>query len=129
MIEARSLEYGEEDRFDAGDPPPAEGWRAFVRGTVAELNKAGLDVPGARLRIESDLPEGAGLSSSAALGSALCLALLAVAEQAEPERRELARLCSRVEHDWLGAADGACSTRWRHSSASRPRASCSTAGT
>jgi galactokinase len=106
LIEARSLEYGEEDRFDAGDPPPAEGWRAFVRGTVAELNKAGLDVPGARLRIESDLPEGAGLSSSAALGSALCLALLAVAEHPEPERRELARLCSRVEHDWLGAETG-----------------------
>ena len=77
-----------------------------MRGTVAELNKAGLDVPGARLRIESDLPEGAGLSSSAALGSALCLALLAVAEHPEPERRELARLCSRVEHDWLGAETG-----------------------
>jgi galactokinase len=106
LIEARSLEYGEEDRFDAGDPPPAEGWRAFVRGTVAELNNAGLDVPGARLRIESDLPEGAGLSSSAALGSALCLALLAVAGHPEPERRELARLCSRVEHDWLGAETG-----------------------
>ena len=106
LIEARSLEYGEEDRFDAGDPPPAEGWRAFVRGTVAELNKAGLDVPGARLRIESDLPEGAGLSSSAALGSALCLALLAVAGHPEPERRALARLCSRVEHEWLGAETG-----------------------
>jgi galactokinase len=106
VIEAHSLEYGEDDRFDAGDPPPAEGWRAFVRGTVAELNKAGLDVPGARLRIESDLPEGAGLASSAALGSALCLALLAVAGHLEPERRELARLCSRVEHDWLGAETG-----------------------
>jgi galactokinase len=106
VIEAQSLEYGEEDRFDASHPPPAEGWRAFVRGTVAELNKAGLDVPGARLRIESDLPEGAGLSSSAALGSALCLALLAVAGNPEPERRELARLCSRVEHDWLGAETG-----------------------
>ena len=58
VIEAHALEYGEEDRFDAGDPQPAEGWRAFVRGTVAELNKAGLDVPGARLRIESDLPRG-----------------------------------------------------------------------
>ena len=106
VIEASALEHGEEDRFDAGDPPPAAGWRAFVRGTVAELNKAGVAVPGARLRIESDLPEGAGLSSSAALGSALCLALLAVAEHPEPERRELARLCSRVEHDWLGAETG-----------------------
>jgi galactokinase len=66
----------------------------------------GATLPGARLRIESDLPEGAGLSSSAALGSALCLALLAVANQPEPDRRELARLCSRVENDWVGAQTG-----------------------
>jgi galactokinase len=106
VIEAYALAYGEQDRFDPTDPQPAEGWRAFVRGTVAELNAAGIAVPGARLRIESDLPEGAGLSSSAALGSALCLALLAIAEQPEPERRELARLCSRVENRWVGAETG-----------------------
>ena len=105
-IEAEALVYGEADRFDAGDPPPAEGWRAFVRGTVAELSAMGTTLPGARLRIQSDLPEGAGLSSSAALGSALCLALLAVANQPEPDRRELARLCSRVENDWVGAQTG-----------------------
>ena len=105
-IEAHALAYGEDDRFDPTDPQPAAGWRAFVRGTVAELNAAGTAVPGARLRIESDLPEGVGLSSSAALGSALCLALLAVAGQPEPERRELARLCSRVEHRWIGAQTG-----------------------
>ncbi len=73
---------------------------------MAELNELGLGVPGARLRIESDLPEGAGLSSSAALTSALCLALLAVADKPEPGRRELARLCSRVEHRWVGAETG-----------------------
>ncbi len=105
-VEANALAYGEDDRFDAADPPAAEGWRAFVRGTVAELGAAGVSVPGARLRIDSDLPEGAGLSSSAALGSALCLALLAVAGTPEPERRELARLCSRVENDWVGARTG-----------------------
>ncbi len=105
-VEAQALAYGEEDRFDAADPQPAEGWRAFVRGTVAELNAAGIPVPGARLRIDSDLPEGMGLSSSGALGSALCLALLAVANRPEPDRRELAGLCSRVEHHWVGAQTG-----------------------
>jgi galactokinase len=106
VVAARAIAYGENDRFDAAEPSPARGWRAFVRGTVAELNEAGLAVPGACLEIESDLPEGAGLSSSAALGSALCLALLAVAGQPEPDRRELARLCSRVEHRWVGAETG-----------------------
>jgi galactokinase len=106
VVAARALAYGEDDRFDAADPPPAEGWRAFVRGTVAELGAAGVAVPGAMLKIESDLPEGVGLSSSAALGSALSLALLALAKSPEPERRELARLCSRVEHRWVGAETG-----------------------
>ena len=77
VVEALAIDLGEEDRFDSGDPQPAPGWRAFVRGVVAELGAAGIEVDGARLRIESDLPRGAGLSSSAALESALCLGLIA----------------------------------------------------
>ena len=49
---------------------------------------------------------GAGLSSSAALSVALCLALCAVAGAAPPERLALARLCSRVENDWCGQQTG-----------------------
>jgi galactokinase len=106
VVAARALAYDEVDRFDPADPTAAEGWRAFVRGTVAELGAVGVAVPGANLEIESDLPEGVGLSSSAALGSALSLALLALAGRPEPDRRELARLCSRVEHRWVGAETG-----------------------
>jgi galactokinase len=105
-FEARSLDLGEEDSFDAGDEAGAEGWRAFVRGTVAELRAAGHDPPPARLTIESDLPRGAGLSSSAALEVGLALALLALAGEEDPDRVELARLCSRVENDWVGAQTG-----------------------
>src|SRR3954463_9619132 len=47
---ARAL--GEEDRFDAASPPRIEGWRAFVRGTVAELRAAGHDIRGCALTIE-----------------------------------------------------------------------------
>jgi galactokinase len=84
-----------------------EGWRAFVRGTVAELRRAGYALAPARLEIAGDLPQGSGLSSSAALEAALCLALLGLAGQSEPEdRRELAELCSRVENDWVGAETG-----------------------
>jgi galactokinase len=59
------------------------------------------------VEIEGDVPLGSGLSSSAALASALCLALLALAGEDEPaDRRELARLCARVENDWVGAQTG-----------------------
>ena len=103
-VEARDL--GETDAFDAAAPGRAGGWRAFVRGTVAELRAAGVAVEGARLAFSGDVPQGSGLSSSAALEAALCLALLAVAGAEEPDRTELAQLCSRVENEWVGAETG-----------------------
>jgi galactokinase len=105
-IRATARDLGETDAFPAADPPRGDGWRAFVRGTVAELAAAGVRVPGARLAFSGDVPPGSGLSSSAALEAALCLALLAVAGAEEPDRTELARLCSRVENDWVGAETG-----------------------
>jgi galactokinase len=106
MVEAWAADLGEHDAFPVGAPAPAAGWRAFVRGTVAELARAGLRPRGGRVRISGTLPRGRGLSSSAALESALALALLAHAGHPEPDRRDLARLCSRVEHDWAGARTG-----------------------
>lgn len=104
---AVARDAGEEDAFDVRDPPPADGWRAFVRGVVAELRRDGVDVPGARLELAGDVPQGSGLSSSAALSTALAVGLRALAGAGEPaDRRDLARLCSRVEHDWVGARTG-----------------------
>jgi galactokinase len=106
-VKARATDLGEDDDFAAADPGrDGEGWRAFVRGTVGELGAAGHAVAGARLRIAGDVPRGSGLSSSAALSTALALALLALAGDAEGDRRDLARLCSRVENDWVGAETG-----------------------
>ena len=106
-VEAFADDLDEDDAFDAAAPPrDAAGWRAFVRGTVGELHAAGWTVGGARVRIAGDLPRGSGLSSSAALSTALVLALIALANEDEGDRRALARLCSRVENDWVGAQTG-----------------------
>jgi galactokinase len=105
-IEAEALDLGERDAFALDDESPADGWRAFVRGVVAELRRAGHAVEPAALRFGGDVPRGSGLSSSAALEVALALALLAHSGAPEPDRRELARLCSRVENDWVGAETG-----------------------
>jgi galactokinase len=106
-VEAEALDLGESDSFLLAEPERATGWQAFVRGTVAELRAAGYALRPCRLTIEGDLEQGHGLSSSAALETALCLALLAVAGEAEPaDRRELAKLCSRVENEWVGAETG-----------------------
>jgi galactokinase len=105
-IEALALDLGEQDEFPLAAPGRARGWRAFVRGAVGELTAAGHELRPCRLTVESDLEQGSGLSSSAALETALCLALLAVAGEGEGDRVELAKLCSRVENDWVGAHTG-----------------------
>ena len=94
------------DTFSLEGVAPVAGWRAFARGAVGELTAAGCPLVGARLEITGSVPRGSGLSSSAALEVALCLGLLAVADLPPPERLDLARLCSRVENDWVGAQTG-----------------------
>ena len=104
---AHALDLDEHDSFALQDRSRAYGWRAFVRGTVAELFAAGLRPAGARLEIRGELERGAGLSSSAALEVALCLALLALREGTEDiDRIEIARLGARVERNWVGAHTG-----------------------
>ncbi|MGI8801637.1 MAG: galactokinase [Solirubrobacteraceae bacterium] len=103
---ALAADLGETDRFPLERPDRTRGWRAYVRGVVAELRAAGHDLPAARLEISGSLPAGSGLSSSAALEVALCLALLALAGEEEPDRVGLARLYARVETRWAGADTG-----------------------
>ncbi len=105
-VEATASDLGERDEFSLDAPPPGSGWRAFVRGAVAELQRAGVTLPGVRIEISGTVAQGGGLSSSAALEVALTLALVAVSGMRQPDRLALARLCSRVENDWAGAQTG-----------------------
>jgi galactokinase len=106
-IEASALDLGERDSFLLGEEAPSPGgWRAFVRGVSAELAGAGLPVRGASLEISGTVPRGAGLSSSAALEVALSLALLALSDADVVPPWPLARICSRVESEWVGAQTG-----------------------
>jgi galactokinase len=104
VTEVHARDLGERDSFS--QPERTRGWRAFARGVVAELRAAGHEPPAAGLVIEGDLPAGAGLSSSAALSTALCLALLGLTGEEDADRLELARLCARVENEWVGAQSG-----------------------
>jgi galactokinase len=113
LVEAHAVDLGESDEFALAEPRRARGWRAFVRGTVAELERAGFPLLAASLRISGDVPPGAGLSSSAALEVALSVALIELGSRrggdgprTDAERIDLARLCARVENEWVGARTG-----------------------
>ncbi len=104
QVVASDLDSHDTFALDAVSRSPAGGPSPAVRS--ASCSAAGCPLVGARLEITGSVPRGSGLSSSAALEVALCLALLAVADVAPPERLDLARLCSRVENDWVGAQTG-----------------------
>jgi galactokinase len=80
-------------------------WLDYVQGVTYALGEEGLSVPGFDLRITSDVPLGAGLSSSAALEVALLRALRdAFALPIDDVR--IARLGRRAENELVGAPVG-----------------------
>ena len=81
------------------------GWQAYLAGVVWALDEAGHHVSGADLVLSSDVPIGAGLSSSAALECAT-LAVLADLEELGVEPMERASLARRAENAFVGAPTG-----------------------
>ncbi len=85
--------------------PGRDGWSAYAAGVVWALDQTGHKVPGADLVLTSDVPVGAGLSSSAALECAVLTALVELSgiEIAAIDRAKLAR---RAENEFVGAPTG-----------------------
>lgn len=83
----------------------AQHWENYVRGTAWALGEKGVRLKGGDLLITSDLPTGAGLSSSAALEVSCGLALLALAG-AKLDPQSLALCCQRAEHEFSGVRCG-----------------------
>ena len=86
-------------------PGTATGWSAYVLGVVWALQRAGVAVPGLDILVASDVPVGAGLSSSAALEAAVCLAAVELLG-AGLDRTAMAVACRRAETDVVGAPVG-----------------------
>ncbi len=87
-------------------PDGTAPWSNYVRGVADGLIAGGLDIPGADLAIMGDMPQGAGLSSSAALENAAGLALAALAGQPDFDRTRLALIGQRAEHHFAGCQCG-----------------------
>ncbi|SNQ46116.1 Galactokinase [Frankia canadensis] len=91
----------------APDTPPggrAAGWARYVEGVAVAVETVGRQV-GWHGALASDIPPGAGLSSSAALELAVAVAATSLAG-AVPPLVTLATLAQRAENAWVGAATG-----------------------
>lgn len=104
MISVTSADYGEGDSFDPGPVfQAAPGWRTHVRAIAAVFRARGIAIGGARIAIAGDVPQGAGLSSSASLGVALAAAF---DRQGALDRTTLALIAQAAENDFVGCACG-----------------------
>ena len=91
--------------LDSLAPGAVTGWAAYPAGVAWALREAGVDVAGASIDVDSDLPVGAGVSSSAALECSVALALCELSG-ATVDRRTLAAIAKRAENDFVGAPTG-----------------------
>ena len=96
--------------LDAVEPGRPTGWAAYLAGVCWVLRKEGYAVPGLDVAITSDVPVGAGLSSSAALECSLVAALSDLLGldllDGDASRARAAALCQRAENEIAGAPTG-----------------------
>jgi galactokinase len=100
---------GAQTNFNLSQPilPSAEApWSNYVRGMASLMQADGIDLPGVDMAIMGDMPQGAGLSSSAALENAAGLAFAALAGQPHIDRTRLALIGQQTEHQFAGCKCG-----------------------
>ena len=107
-IELRSDFYPEAISASPDHLAPLRGraaWTNYPLGVVDGLRKAGHPLGGFNVRFSSDLPLGAGLSSSAAMEVATACFLKKLFSLDLPPM-EMAKLCRRAENDFAGVQCG-----------------------
>lgn len=103
---------------DAVAPGAVDSWIAYVVGVPWAMRELGLldEITGADIAVDSDVPLGAGLSSSAALECSVALAFDALASEndsarallaaTDDGRKQLAAVCIKAENEIAGANTG-----------------------
>ena len=89
----------------AATPGSVTGWAGYVAGVVWALHEAGFDVPPARIALASDVPMGAGLSSSHAMECAVLTALADLGGLDLPVE-DRPGIVQRSENAYVGAPTG-----------------------
>ncbi len=84
---------------------PLPGWAQYPAGVAWSLSEHGQSVAGMRAMFASDVPRGAGLSSSASVELAFAVAWMALGGWRLPPM-ELALLCQRAENQFVGVRCG-----------------------
>jgi len=91
--------------FDARRVVPSGKWWDYMTGVCAAMEREGARLPQFEAVVQTDVPVGSGLSSSAALEVATAVALGQIASE-PPDMKRLALLSWHVETQFVGVASG-----------------------
>lgn len=106
IVEGASMNFGGAiERYSLGEEKKRGAWIDYVQGVTFVLKRDGANLSGFNLQVESSVPWGSGLSSSAALEVAILKALNELFDlKLTPVR--IAQLGQMVENDFVGARVG-----------------------
>ena len=105
-VRAYTITLDKEAEFDLSSLHISEkDWTVYIRGMLDVLRARGITIGGMDMVIDTDIPFGAGLSSSAALEVAVGLAITSLSGH-EISSMELARAGQEVEHKFAGVRSG-----------------------
>lgn len=89
----------------SGGIDSAPAWSKYVAGVINQFTKLGYSIPAIDLTIETNVPLGGGVSSSAALEVAVAMAMQRLLD-ASLDGLAIAKLCQRAEHEYAGVPCG-----------------------
>ena len=105
QIKFHSVDFTDPVEFSLNDIQHQKGWGEYVRGVAWALEKAGYQLEGWEGVMLSNIPIGAGLSSSAALEMAVAKAF-SIAGNWVLESQKMALIGQQAENEWVGANTG-----------------------
>jgi galactokinase len=101
-----AVDLGEKIEWSLHDSLEARPvWLHYIYGTLAEWHGKGWSKGGLDIAFAGDVPQGAGLSSSAALEASAALAI-GKCWQVELSQEQMARHCQKIEHQYAGVMCG-----------------------
>ncbi|MCP4397660.1 MAG: galactokinase [bacterium] len=104
-VQLYSLNFESKETFSLTSLRKEEQWTDYIKGIIDELCKAGHQIKGFNAVLHGNIPQGAGLSSSAALEVATAF-FLAQLHGIEMPPEEMAKLCQRAENNFVGMKCG-----------------------
>ncbi len=102
-----ALNKDEIHEFELKDKQPLENgsWRNYVLGVVTEIQKRGIEIESFNAVFAGNIPEGAGLSSSAALENAFVFGLNELFELGL-SKKDMILISQKAEHTYAGVKCG-----------------------